>query len=324
MQTPRDVILNTVTFKGPDRFGFDFPEPYRSDFCWVAMSPSPDIRPRGHNVADEWGAVWGNIGVSAVGEVKQSPLESWDGFSTMHIPDIREPSRYADIRKGRAKAGGKFLIGFGVSLYERVHFMRGLENAWCDIHTDPEKLCEFIDVLVDMNLYAFEQYGKAGFDGVLIGDDWGLQDRLAVSPQKWRELWKPRYAKVFMKAHELGMRTFLHSCGYITDILDDLIDIGLDVVHMDQQENMGLNVLGKRFGGRLTFFCPVDIQTVMPRGNHDEIRAYCRHLVKAFATPQGGFIPRWYTDPRGVGHSEEAIKVMCEEFLKLSKEVYGN
>ncbi|MBI4023538.1 MAG: hypothetical protein HY360_01065 [Verrucomicrobia bacterium] len=128
---------------------------------------------------------------------------------------------------------------------------------------------------------------------------------------------------IFQAAHQAGLLTFLHSCGYIVDILDDLIEIGLDVVHMDQQENMGLELLGKRFGGRITFFSPVDIQNTMARGALDEIRAYCQKMVKLLGRPRGGFIPRWYTDPAGAGHRQEALDAMCAEFLKLNQEHGG-
>jgi uroporphyrinogen-III decarboxylase len=115
----------------------------------------------------------------------------------------------------------------------------------------------------------------------------------------------------------------MHSCGYTVDIIDDLIEAGLDVIHMDQQENMGLELLGRRFGGRITFFAGVDIQFTMSNGSLDDIRAYCRKMVECLGRPNGGFIPRWYTDPVGVGHSMESIDAMCEEFLKISQEIYG-
>ena len=324
MQTPRDVIRNTIDFKGPDRLGIAFPEPYGNDFAGAGLTPSPDARPSGKSGIDEWGAVWENIGVCNLGEVKKPAMESWDDFPRLNIPDIRDPQRYSLIHGARKTAGDKFLIGWGISLYERVHFIRGLENTWADIYTDPGRLCELIDILVDMNLYVLGECAKEGYDGFMWCDDWGLQDRLMISPEKWREIWKPRYAKVYARAHESGIRTMLHSCGHITDILDDLIEIGLDVIQMDQQMNMGLDVLGKRFGGRLTFECPVDIQAVMPRADYGEIRAYCRQLVRTFATLKGGFIANWYGDPKGAGHRMDAVNVMCEEFLKLSKELYGN
>jgi len=146
-----------------------------------------------------------------------------------------------------------------------------------------------------------------------------------ISPEKWRELWKPCYVRIYEATHRAGFFTFLHSCGYIVEILGDLIEIGLDVIHMDQQENIGLELLGRRFDGRLTFFAPVDIQNTMVHGTLDDIRAYCRKMVDLLGRLQaGGFIPRWYTDPAGAGHRQEAIDAMCEEFLRLSREVYGN
>ncbi|MGI6497054.1 MAG: uroporphyrinogen decarboxylase family protein [Kiritimatiellia bacterium] len=324
MQTPREVVQNTIAFTGPDRFARDFPDPYGCDFAGCGMRPSPDDRPPGGIGVDEWGSVWDNIGVCQLGEVKRYALPTWDDLPKLRIPDFRDPARYAGLKEARKNAGDRFLLGYGVSMYERIHFIRGLENTWCDIYEEPEKLCRLIDLLADMNLHAMEQYASAGVDGFIFCDDWGLQDRLMIAPETWRTLWKPRYARVFGRCRELGLRTFLHSCGYIVDILDDLIEIGLDVIHMDQQENMGLETLGERFRGRLAFYSPVDIQHTMARGNPGEIRAYCRRMADAFATPKGGFLPRWYTDPKGAGHTREAIQAMCEEFRAISHERYGD
>ncbi len=132
-------------------------------------------------------------------------------------------------------------------------------------------------------------------------DDWGLQERLLIHPDAWREIWKPHYARVYKAAHEAGTLTFLHSCGYVMDILEDIIEAGLDVIQLDQQENIGLENLGRRFGGRITFWCPVDIQTVMCNGSEKQIREYCRMLVETLGRKEGGFIPKWYGDPKGAG-----------------------
>jgi len=170
---------------------------------------------------------------------------------------------------------------------------------------------------------SIERFAASGADGYMFCDDWGLQNRLMISPESWRTIWKPAYTRVYKAAHKAGLLTFLHSCGYIVDILDDLIEAGLDCIQMDQQENMGLDLLGKRFGGRITFWCPVDIQNTMVRGSPQEIRAYCRRMVAALGKPAGGFIASWYSDPVGAGHTPEAIAAMCDEFLKLSREHAG-
>ena len=314
--SPREVVSKTVRFEGANRIPFALAKPYGSDFFDVGMNPSPD--PRLSRGIDEWGSVWENIGISNLGEVKEPVLKDWADLDSLNIPDIRDRKRWDGLVAARDRAGDRFLMAGGISLYERVHFLRGLENTWVDIHTAPKELGRLIDVLVDMNLYAIEHYAKVGADGYMWCDDWGLQNRLMISPESWREIWKPRYARVYQAAHDFGLLTFLHSCGDITAILDDFIEVGLDVIQMDQQENMGLDLLGQRFGGRITFWCPVDIQTTMVHGSVDDIRAYCRKLVKTLGRPKGGFIANWYGDPAGAGHSQEAIQAMCEEFVKLS------
>ena len=317
----RERVYRTVRFEGADRLPYDLPEPYGSDFYWVNMTPSPDDRPQGHDGFDEWGAFWKNFGFTHLGEVKDFPLKDWRDFDALPIPDVEDPARWQNVADARQEAGERFILATGISIYERVHFIRGLENTWIDIYEHPAELGRLLDLLVEMNLAAVRRYAAAGADGFFLLDDWGLQNRLMIAPKVWRQVWKPRYARIFAAAHQAGMLNFLHSCGYIVDILDDLIEIGLDAVHMDQQENMGLELLGSRFAGRLTFFAPVDIQKTMVYGSPEEIRAYCRQMVSHLARPQGGFIPRWYSDPAGAGHRPEALQTMCEEFVRLAHHV---
>jgi len=321
MMTPREIVNRAIRFQGIDRLPKDFPEPYGSDFGWVGPNPSPDARPA--NGYDEWGALWRNIGVCSLGEVQEFPLKDWADFDSFKIPDVADPVRWQNVKDVRAQAPDKFIIGGGFSMYERVHFIRGLENTWVDIHENPDELCKLLDILVDMNLVAIDNYKDADIDGFIFCDDWGLQNKLMISPDSWRAIWKPRYARVYQAAHEAGLLTMLHSCGYISDILDDLIEAGLDVIQLDQQENMGLETLSERFAGRITFWNPVDIQNTMARGNLDEIRAYCRKMTKLLARHEGGFIPKWYGDPKGAGHTQESIDAMCSEFLQIGKEMYA-
>ncbi|NQU42303.1 hypothetical protein HQ520_03400 [bacterium] len=316
MPNSRNIVWNTIRFEGAPRLPRDLPEPHGSDFAHAGMTPNVDARPPSGR--DEWGSVWSNIGVTSLGEVTEPAIPTWSQFAALTVPEIKDPIRWQSLAGARDRAGDRFLLTSGVSLYERAHFLRGLSNLWMDIHEAEEELSRLLDILVEMNLYAIERYAQAGADGLIFCDDWGLQNRLMISPDSWRHLWKPRYARVYDAAHQAGMATFLHSCGHIVDILDDLIDAGLDVIQMDQQMNMGLETLGERFGGRITFWCPVDIQTVMPRNDEDEIRNYVTRMVRALGRPEGGFIAKWYSDPKSVGHTPEAIEAMCQAFMDLS------
>jgi uroporphyrinogen decarboxylase len=316
--TSRELVIRTVRFQGAERLPYDLPPPYGTDFFDIEMDPSPDSRPSSGR--DEWGAVWAGTGKTNLGQVKDVPLKSWDDFPGLIRPDVADERRWRGVRGMRARAGDRFILAKGISLYERIHFLRGLDATWMDIHEHTEELRELIGLLLEMNFAAIERFAAEGADGYLIPDDWGLQDTLMINPRSWREIWKPFYGRLFDAVHRAGMLMFMHSCGYIVDILDDLIEAGLDAVHMDQQENMGLELLGSRFGGRLTFYAPVDIQKTMVTGTTDEIRAYCRSMARLLGRPAGGFIPRWYTDPAGAGHRKEALDAMCQEFLAISRE----
>lgn len=156
-----------------------------------------------------------------------------------------------------------------------------------------------LDKMADIAINAVKHFAAIGADGIFSCDDWGLQDRPMVSPAIFRDFFKPRYAKVYRYAQECGMLTFLHSCGYIIDLLEDFI-----------------KELSRRFGGRLCFWCPVDIQQTMVKGTLEDIRAYARGLIESFGKFNGGFIAKWYPSPDAVGHSQERIKVMSEAFVE--------
>ena len=323
--TSKDLVRAALAFERPERMPYDFPQPYPSDFFWCMLDPNPDelchYDMSEMTWTDEWGCVWRRLGRTLLGEVKNRVLEDYDDLDKLRVPDVLSENRWAKYRNLRADKGDKYALGGGISLYFRIQFLRGVEDTWVDIYENPEGLGRLIDLMVDLNLKVIERYRQLGADGIIFSDDWGLQNTLQIRPESWRKIWKPRYERIFKATHDAGMNTFLHCCGYIVDILDDLIEIGLDAVHMDQQENMGLDLLSKRFGGRLTFFAPVDIQKTMNCGDMDKIAAYCAHMKRAFYKNGGGFIPRWYTDPEGAGHTQQAIDTMCQTFLEICDEV---
>ncbi|MEI7884457.1 MAG: uroporphyrinogen decarboxylase family protein [Clostridia bacterium] len=315
----RELVHSSIEFRGVDRLPHSFGPGFDTDIEWVSMEPWLDARPR--NTYDEWGAYWENIGNCKTGEVKIFPIAEWSDMEKFQVPDIDLPARWENLRDIRQKYPDKFLLGMGVSIYERIHFLRGLENTWMDIIQNPEELSKVIRILVDINLRAIEHYASEDVDGMIILDDWGLQESMMIAPKHWRKYWKPAYAEIFAALHAKGMKAFLHSCGNILAIMDDLIEIGLDVIQMDQQENMTLEVLGERFAGRINFYSPVDVQKTLARGIPDEIVAYAHKMQDQLWTEKGGLIATWYADPVGAGHSKLAVDTMCQAFMEISKQI---
>ena len=93
-------------------------------------------------------------------------------------------------------------------------------------------------------------------DAIMFGDDWGQQRGVMGGPDRWRELFKPRWKKIYDLVHSKGKYTMSHCCGSVVDIMPDVIEIGLDVLESVQPEARGMNPyeLKSAFGKNITFW----------------------------------------------------------------------
>jgi len=317
----RELVQRAVLFEKPDRIPRDLPEPWGSDFLHVGIDADPDWESDIEG-EDEWGWVWQKDPAGKTrGQVKTHPLTDYSLLPGYRFPNYDLPARYEGAgRKIEENISKKFVLAnIPLSFIHRLEYFRGYVEAWTDPYEHPKELALLLDKMADMAVEAVQHFSARGADGIISADDWGLQDRPMISPPVFRGFFKPRYARIYEMAQKKGLLTFLHSCGHITELLDDFIDAGLQVIQMDQQENMGLEELSRRFGGRLCFWCPVDIQRTMVKGTLEDIRAYAKMLIETLGSSRGGFMAKWYSSPEDVHHSWERIAAMSEAFVE-----YGN
>jgi len=88
--------------------------------------------------------------------------------------------------------------------------------------------------------------------------------------------------------HRLGLSFWLHTCGAVTDILDDFIEIGVDVIHPIQPYAMDQAAIARRYCGEITFLAGIDVQYLLPRGTPEEVAAGTRQLIDTFDREYGG------------------------------------
>jgi len=125
-----------------------------------------------------------------------------------------------------------------------------------------------------------------------LGDDLGGQDGPLFSPELYREIYKPRHRRLTDLIHrKIQAKTFLHCCGSIYALLEDLIDLGVDVIHPVQvaAKDMDSSILGPEFARRVSFWGGVDSQRVLPYGTPEEVKAEVRRRIADFA-PGGGYV----------------------------------
>ena len=132
----------------------------------------------------------------------------------------------------------------------------------------------------DQTRRAFEQ--SPGFiDFMFIGNDFGSQRALLMSPAHWREYYKPHLKKMVDLAHRHGGVAGLHSCGDIHSIFPDLIEIGMDAVNPIQvnAENMDPVVLKREYGKDIVFFGGIDENVILLTGTERQVRDETRRII---------------------------------------------
>jgi len=115
-----------------------------------------------------------------------------------------------------------------------------------DLATQPDGFRALFDKIHQFNLKELELWAGTDVDALFFMDDWGMQKSLLISPAMWRDIFKPLYGEYIDIAHNNGKKIFMHSDGYIPDIIPDLIELGLDALN-SRIFCMGLEEIGKRF-----------------------------------------------------------------------------
>jgi uroporphyrinogen decarboxylase len=332
--TPYERVRRAIHFRGPDKVPLwmaDANADMTNDLygtqstTFVPMTQEelhrliPDFD--GTLVHTEWGNITGKLNSTlSTTETVRSGFQEWEEFyKNYRYPDIDAPYRYelATSRIASRSAEGKYeLAWFGSGYFGVLYGLRKMEDLLMDLGLYQKELGDFCDRLEPLFMNCLERWAAAGANGVLFGEDLGLQDRLMMSPDTWRQIFKPRYARFIAKAHSLKLDVLMHSCGYIREIIPDLVEIGLDVLQFDQIGIYDLDDLARNFGGKIAFFCPVDIQSVMPKGNKDQIRSAARRMVEKLGQFNGGFLAKDYPTWKDVGVKPVWAAWMRDAFLE--------
>jgi uroporphyrinogen decarboxylase len=238
---------------------------------------------------DEWGVLWDRRLDRDIGTPVNCILEEMN-LDRLYVPDPLDPDRYAHFDPIIQTHGSRYLlVKFSYSLFERAWSLRGMENLMMDMVQHPSFVNELLDIITDHNLQLLDRMAGYAFDGAYFGDDWGYQRGLLMSPDMWRQFIKPRIARMYGRAHELGWDVFIHSCGNVTAILDDIVEAGVDVFNPFQPEVIDLGRVIEQQAGKLAFYGGLSIQKTLPFGSREEVRREVEHRL-GLAGRFGGYI----------------------------------
>ena len=235
----------------------------------------------GDLVQDVFGVVWDRSVDKDIGAVKGQvlPEPTLAGYT---FPDPHDPRFFADIPDRIARYEERFRVfQIGFSLYERAWTLRGMENLMIDFLDHPQFVQALFNAIAEYNIAQVEKALAYDIDAVYFGDDWGQQRGLQMGPRLWRKFIYPVLQRMYAVVRDAGKYVFIHSCGDVDELFDDLIAIGLNCFNPFQPEVMDVFSLLKRYRGRLTFHGGLSTQRTLPYGSVDDVRRETQQLLDA-------------------------------------------
>jgi len=229
---------------------------------------------------DVFGVVWDRSMDKDIGMPVDYLLEEPGDLDSLVFPNPCDPRFFADIDARIDRYPDRFrLFCLGFSLFERAWTLRSMENLLIDMIEAPEFVHALLTRIADYNIAQVREALKHDIDAVYFGDDWGQQRGLIMGHEKWREFIYPQLKRMYAATREAGKFQFIHSCGDVDELFDDLIGIGLNCFNPFQPEVMDVRSLLSAYRGRLSFWGGISTQKTMPYGSPDEVRAQVREMI---------------------------------------------
>lgn len=262
----------------------------------------PQNTDKGLYVTDEWGCGFLMPRSSLYYNLIDSPLRdaTLDDLDDYPWPDP-DDSGYLDGVAQRARQLAE-ANEFGVignfaweTWFERAWKLRAMDRFYMDMVANKDFVHAILDKTLSLHLRLLDNVLKVCgqyLDVIIQGGDLAGQNTTLMSPDTYREFIKPRQEKAvrFIK-ERTHAKIFWHSCGAVSSLIDDFIEVGIEILNPVQVRAKGMNAeeLKKRYGGRIVFWGGVDSQQVLPSGKVKDVEDEVKHLIK-HAAPGGGLV----------------------------------
>jgi len=240
---------------------------------------------------DGWGIVWdvrGLYGEGEWGRPVECPLEK-PSLAGYRFPDPPTAEAYSHYPDTISQNSGLFVVGMEGHLFEAAYALRGMQEFLLDMVAHPAFVDELLDAITEYYLALIDQSVQYPIDAMAFGDDWGSERGLLMGPRLWRRFIKPRMAVMFERVRKAGKFVYLHSDGDLREILDDLIEIGLDVYNPFQPDVMDVYAIKQEYGDRLCFHGGISVQALLPLGSPEQVKAEAQRMMREVGAG-GGYV----------------------------------
>ena len=295
------------------------------DFEPFRRMPITGPRPEDHDAdgkfhsfeTDAWGVTWEKRIFGVTGIPCKRPLENTEALASYVPPKPVLPgspeceAAKAHIQKMQAQGFYTFHGGGGV--YEKLISLCGDENALCGIALDDPDIGRIADMIAEYCRASVECAVFCGADGISMGDDYGAERSLLMSPASWRSFIKPRLRYIMEPAVKAGIDIHFHSCGMIWDILEELKELGVSSI-WPQLPAYNMEALAKKCRElELAVAIHTDRARTMTYGTPQQVRDLIKREYDTFRMGDGG---SWFYVEADNGFPYENIEAQIETIAR--------
>lgn len=309
--------LRAVRFDRPDRIPMVY---HVNDACWnhypraflrelIASHPRlfggadppaadfvPDYLPNARAAGpftDPWGCVWESVEDGIVGTVTGHPLADWAAFADYDPPDPaggEGMGNYLGSAVAAAADGGGRLVRGSLRhghTFLQLCDLRGYTNLMYDMADGEPRLARLAGMVADFNEAIVRRQLADGAGWMGYPDDLGMDTGPLLSPAHFRAYILPVYRRLIAPAREAGCIVHFHSDGRLHELVDDIIDAGVEVLNLQDLAN-GIAWIADRLKGRVCIDLDIDRRDVTVSGGPKEIDKHIRRAVATLGAPEGG------------------------------------
>lgn len=320
-RTPWTVDLTQVEYKKLESFtgNPDFYKSFGTHMAGASFGSMDEIPGRPDFYIDHFGVIWNRTVDKDIGIVDKYQITEPD---IMRIPELipafdtaENESRFRGLMTRPQELFRIANLGF--SLFERAWTLRGMDNLLMDMVENPEYVDALLAAITEYNLKCIDYALQWDIDGMLFGDDWGMQRGLIMGPRFWRRFIKPNLARMYGRVKQAGKYVLQHSCGDISDVYPDLVEIGLDAHQTFQPEIYDISNIKKQYAGKLAFWGGISTQHLLPFATPDVVKSETARIISVMGKGGGFIAAPTHAVPPDV--PAENIMAMMEVFQNQDK-----
>lgn len=311
--------------------------------CWLPLSSKammavgkliPDMeRPHSAEGYDWFGVHW--LPQHALGRVITHP----DTRQTPVLSDItrwREQIRFPDldaidwdmyrrdVEEDAKKLNGRLpFIRLENGVWERMTLLMGFENALAALLEEPEACREYAEAMADFRIRLHDRLlDLYPYDLAIYMEDLGSAKGPLMSPETYREIFKEPVRRVLSHIKAKGPHVGFHSCGRMEAFVEDLVDMGAELINPVQVWN-DQAALKARFGDRLIFYGGLNNQQITEIDYPDEekVRAEARRVVEALG--RGGGLIIEMRNGNSTLNGVNVPAILYDEFARCTRGLYA-